>query len=193
MHYSHPDLGPVYSMRLAVTAFASAPSGVSHDYLYTGAGGFVPGEPGVIATFAHLGACWAPYYGASWTLSLGGLWINDSGTPTPLAVVPAAAPVTGSDAATYPPGTRVKRSLWLYSYGGQRWRVWLRQLPAQPVARTVLVSVDAGGLDARDRAWYSYLNGPNSAIVGRDGLRIQPGGKARAWWDSPPAPYVVSG
>lgn len=192
MHYSIPLLGPIYSMRLAVTAFDPTPQGASNDYLYTGTGGFTPGESGLIATFAGIAACWAPYYGADWSLSLAGVLQNVDGTPTPLSVVPSAAPVSGSGASVA--GLmRTKRSIWFYSQAGQRWRVWLRQLPAQAVALTLLTSTDSGGLDTRDRAWYSYLSGPMTAVVGRDGLRFQPGGKVRVWYDVAPAPYAVSG
>lgn len=194
MHYAHPTLGPVYSMRLAVTTFGSAPSGPSNDYSYTGTGGFVPGEAGVLATFANVAACWQPYYGADWSLTLAGLWINSGGLAVPHTPVPLAPTISGTDASAPPPTpTPVKRILALYSTLGRRWRVFLRQLPAQAVGQTVGVAAASGGIDARDQAWYAYVSGSQSAIVGRDGTRMQAGGVVRCWWDTPPAPYLVSG
>lgn len=193
MHYSQPSLGPIYPIRLAVTTFSTVPSGASNDYLYTGAGAFQPDETGVIATFAAVAACWASYYANTWTLVLAGLWRNQDGGAVPLDVVPSAATVQGSDGATYPAGSVVKRSIGLYSTGGSLWRAWLRQLPAQLAGQSAQVSANSGGLDARDQAWYSYIAAGRSALCGRDGLPLQAGGKVRSWWDTPPAPYVVSG
>lgn len=193
MHFSHPTLGPIYPIRVALTTFATSPVGTSGDYQYDGLGGFTPAESGVLATFSALGGLWAPYYTADWTLELAALYANDAGTPTALSVVPTASPIVGTHTAGTPPPSVSKRALWFFSRGGERWRIWLRQLEPTAIGETVGVGYESGGLDSRDRGWYNYLHTVSSGWVGRDGLPLQPGGNVRAWWDSPPAPYVVSG
>jgi hypothetical protein len=191
LHYAEPGAGSIYPIRLAVTTFALTPSGPNNDYLYTGAGGFTPGEAGVIATFQHLAAVWAPYYADTWLCYLAAVHQNVGGAPYPLPVVPTVGAVTGSAVPPSGPPARSKRIVWLFSQLNARWRLYLRQLPSGGEGEFVPCDAYTGGLDARDRAWFAYVSGPESAVVGRDGKPMQPAGDVRAWWDTPLADAVV--
>lgn len=171
-HYAHPQLGPVYPIKLGVATFDQTPSGPNGDYLYDGAGGYQPTETGVLATFAALAALWAPYYDASWTLWLAAVYANTGGLPQPALALPTAASVNGTGPAPTPGASTSKRSIALFSTLGARWRIWLRQLPVVGIGETVDVASNAGGIDARDPAWFAYFLAGGSGIVGRDGMPI---------------------
>lgn len=193
LHYSHPLLGPVYPIRLAVTSFDAVPSGPYGDYLYNGAAGYTPSEAGIRDTFVAISRLWAQYYDAGWSCVLAAVYLNTAGAPEPNIPVPAAPTVAGTGSSPTPTGGTAKRTIALYSSASQRWRIWLRQLAVAGVGQTEPTTASVGGIDARDRAWYAYFAPRGSGVVGRNGLPIQGEGTVRGWWDTPPAPYVVSG
>jgi hypothetical protein len=186
-----------HPIKLAVAPFDLTPSGSDGDYLYTGTGAVVPTESGLLATFAALGAIWAPYYDSSWQLELVAVYQNVAGAAVQLPATPTATPIAGTYSGTVVLNPTVKRMLFLYSSGGmdQRWRIWLRHLQGDTAGKTVPVDLINGGFDARDRAVYAYLGGTDTGVVARDGTRFSPGGKVRTWWDTSLAmpPFVLDG
>lgn len=200
LHLAYSFGAEVHPIRLAVALFSTTPSGVNNDYTYisppTG------GESGIIATFQAIGALWAPYYPPGWSLNIAAVWRNVGGFAQPLPVVPTSSPIAGIYSGPTTPeavGTRILR---FWSQGGQRWRTYLQQLPVVSVGQfAVDVSSISGGIDSRDRRWYTYWASGHSAIVGRDGTPFQPGGTVSQRFGRtlagdpaiPGSPYLVSG
>jgi hypothetical protein len=194
LEYRLPGALAAHPIRLAVEPFNTTPSGSLGDYLYTSP----HGESGLLATFAALGALWAPYYPAVWSLYVVAVWPNVSGFPHGPLQPPQATPVPGAHADAVSADAVCKRMIALYSEGGERWRLHLRRTPADTVGEHLNAGVGVPGGDARDEAIYAYVSGNASALVGRDGTQFQPGGRVRTWWDAPlpvgvSGAYVVSG
>lgn len=189
------NLAPI---SLAVLPFDATPSGPDGDYLYTGAGDVVPTESGILATFAALGALWAPYYDPSWSLSLIAVYQRDGDLLRKLPAVPTAAPIAGTYSGAVDPINTFKRTLHLW---GQRsmvakWDIFLRWLQSDRFDASLPVTTTSGGFDDRDPAWYAYLSSPATGVIARDGTRYQPGGEVRQWVDTPlepTVPYVLNG
>jgi hypothetical protein len=198
MEFGPTGVAISHPLHLAVVTFIAAPVGPGNDYLYSASP--APGESGILATFTAIGACWAPYYPPSWSLRLSSLWQNVNGFATPLAVVPAAAAISGTAAERLPGTPLVKRILTLFSGLSARWHIYLRRVAPTSVGPRLQVSSSSGGVDAKDQAWLRYLSGSATAVCARDGTRFQNGGRVRVWWDTPLPPaatpaggYVVSG
>lgn len=202
LSYVHTGLNVVHSLHLALAHFDPTPSGPDGDYLYNGTGPVTPGESGVLATFAAVASHWATYYDPVWQLQLVSTWYNSGAGDLPLASTPVAAPVHGVASTSAGLDPRVKRTFFLYSVLGPRWRLRLQKLPPGPVGETLEVSGASGGFDGRDQAWLAYLGGTATGVVARDGQHFSAWAAVRQWWDRPlfgdpaglpGAPYVVTG
>jgi hypothetical protein len=176
---------PPHPIHLAVAPFDPTPTDPDGDYLYTASGPTSPTETGIVATAAAIAALWAPHYGDSWFIQLVAVYQNVEGMCQLLPTPRAAPQVQGTDGSDHDQGIRFRRALHLYTPGSTRseWTIYLQQIADTRYGKTVEVSPSSGGFDARDQAWYAYLGSLATGVVGRNGLRFQPGGTVRQWAD----------
>ena len=174
--YTNSVVAAAHTIVLHVSWFDPA------TFAYISGGPVTPTEPGLVDTFNSIAALWAPYYSADWTLSIDSVWYNAAGLMTVLQPPPTVTPVLGmtSDDPALP---RVDRSFRLLGRKGAVHRLYLQDVAGEIVDETIEVSATTGGLDARDRAWMSYLSGSTGGgVVQPDGTYCFPVADERIWW-----------
>jgi hypothetical protein len=196
LEYSNPSCGERHGFTMHLAHFDAL------SFAYLGTGPKAPSEADISVTYAALGALWATFYPADWTLRLISLLYNDAGDLIRLPVAPTLDPILGASGATAYVGPTVRRLYRVRSVLGRKRRVWIQQIEGVDMADAEPLSATAGGVDGRDQALIAYLSGPASGVVAPDGYAFKDEAVLRVWSDralelvpppTGPGPFLVSG
>lgn len=161
-----------HKMKVHTIPFGSTPSGANNTYTYSGAGGLpAHTETDTNATFAALGALWAPYYNNAWTLTVAAIYVIASGVPTQLPIIPSPAAVTGTNSTATTGIARAAEKIFNFrTTGGNRARFILVGSAAEVIGVPIQTVANSGG--NADQQLVAYLTGNATAITAHDGTKM---------------------